>query len=62
MGCHPSYVFYSTDIFSSVSDPVFLGTMYEGLPIGLATCVLSLSTNIIATLLVGYKAWYVSES
>ncbi|KAM5535101.1 hypothetical protein V8D89_011187 [Ganoderma adspersum] len=31
--------------------------MFEGLPEGLAACVLSLSTNIFATLLVGYKAW-----
>ena len=36
--------------------------MYEGLPVGLATCVLSLSTNLLATVLVGYKAWYVSDS
>ena len=33
--------------------------MYQGIPIGIATSVLSLSTNILATLLVGYKAWYV---
>ena len=33
--------------------------MYQGVPIGIATSVLSLSTNILATLLVGYKAWYV---
>ncbi|PIL28050.1 hypothetical protein GSI_09802 [Ganoderma sinense ZZ0214-1] len=31
--------------------------MYEGLPVGIAACVLSLSTNTLATLLVGYKAW-----
>ncbi|KAI1781837.1 hypothetical protein LXA43DRAFT_597966, partial [Ganoderma leucocontextum] len=33
------------------------GPMYRGIPIGIATCVLSLSMNILATLLVGYKAW-----
>lgn len=35
------------------------GALFEGIPTGLATCVLSLSTNILATLLVAYKAWYV---
>lgn len=35
------------------------GTMFEGIPIGVATSVLSLSTNILATLLVAYKAWSV---
>lgn len=32
--------------------------MYQGVPVGISTCVLSLSTNLVATLLVGYKAWY----
>ena len=27
-------------------------------PIGLACAVLSLATNVIATALIGYKAWY----
>ncbi len=39
----------------------FPGTLFEGLPIGIAVCVLSLSTNILATLLVVYKAWYVLD-
>ena len=34
------------------------GSMYQGVPVGISTCVLSLSTNLVATLLVGYKAWY----
>lgn len=37
------------------------GTLFEGLPIGIATCVLSLTTNILATLLVAYKGWYVGQ-
>ena len=32
--------------------------MYLGVPVGLSVCVLSLSTNLFATLFVGYKAWY----
>ncbi|KAM5536427.1 hypothetical protein V8D89_009863 [Ganoderma adspersum] len=34
-----------------------VGTMFEGLPIGVAACALSLSTNVLATSLIGYKAW-----
>ncbi|KAM5536435.1 hypothetical protein V8D89_009871 [Ganoderma adspersum] len=34
-----------------------VGTMFEGLPIGVAACGLSLSTNVLATSLIGYKAW-----
>ena len=37
------------------------GTMFEGIRIGVATSVLSLSTNILATLLVAYKAWSVQK-
>ncbi|KAM5535325.1 hypothetical protein V8D89_011010, partial [Ganoderma adspersum] len=33
------------------------GSLFEGVPIGVATCVLSLSTNMLATLLVAYKSW-----
>ena len=33
------------------------GSLFEGLPIGTAACVLSLCTNLVATLLVAYKAW-----
>ena len=33
--------------------------MYQGVPIGISVCVLSFSTNLLATLFVGYKAWYV---
>lgn len=35
------------------------GFMYERIPAGLAASVLSLSTNLLATILVGYKAWCV---
>ncbi|PIL25996.1 hypothetical protein GSI_11750 [Ganoderma sinense ZZ0214-1] len=51
-GCHPSE--------SSEGDDtpfVFPGTLFEGLQIGVAACVLSLSTNLLATALVAYKAW-----
>ena len=34
------------------------GSMFEGTPLGIATCALSLGTNTFATLLVAYKAWY----
>ncbi|PIL28066.1 hypothetical protein GSI_09819 [Ganoderma sinense ZZ0214-1] len=34
-----------------------MGTVFEGVAIGLAACVLSLSTNALATLLVACKAW-----
>ncbi|PIL28060.1 hypothetical protein GSI_09812 [Ganoderma sinense ZZ0214-1] len=33
------------------------GAMYKGFSAGIAACVLSLSTNLLATLLVGWKAW-----
>lgn len=35
-----------------------IGELYSGSPLGIAVCVLSLSTNLLATLFVGYKAWY----
>ena len=35
------------------------GALFEDNPFGLATCVLSLTTNLVATLLIAYKAWYV---
>ena len=34
------------------------GTPYQSVPSGVVASVLSLSTNLWATLLVGYKAWY----
>ena len=40
------------------SSLVGIGSMYQGIPIGISVCVLSLTTNLLATLLVGYKAWY----
>lgn len=39
--------------------PGVLGTLLTGVPIGIATCALSLGTNVLATLLVAYKAWCV---
>ena len=35
------------------------GALYQGVPAGVAASVLSLSTNLWATLLVGHKAWYI---
>ena len=39
-----------------------LGTLYEGSSYGVAASLLSLCTNVFATLAVAYKAWYVSLS
>ena len=36
------------------------GFMYQGLSVGTAAAALSLATNLTATILTGYKAWYVS--
>ena len=50
---------YST-IPSSTFDSLFkfpVAMAYD--PVGLACAVLSLATNVIATTLIGYKAWYV---
>ncbi|KAM5529994.1 hypothetical protein V8D89_016339 [Ganoderma adspersum] len=33
------------------------GALFEDNPFGVATCVLSLTTNLVATLLIAYKAW-----
>ncbi|TBU54583.1 hypothetical protein BD310DRAFT_827659, partial [Dichomitus squalens] len=35
-----------------------IGSVYAGLTYGVAAFVLSFSTNLLATLLVGYRAWY----
>ena len=35
------------------------GMLYEGLSYGLAASILSLCTNVFATLAVAFKAWYV---
>lgn len=34
------------------------GTLFENNSFGLATCLLSLTTNLVATLLIAFKAWY----
>ncbi|KAI1795718.1 hypothetical protein LXA43DRAFT_1080150 [Ganoderma leucocontextum] len=52
--CRPSQPFVTADGPNSLNFP---GTLFEGLPLGIAACVLSLSTNLLATLLVAYKAW-----
>ena len=53
-GCHPS------DSSEAIDNPfIFPGTLFEGLKVGIAACILSLFTNLFATLLVAYKAWYV---
>ncbi len=59
-GCRPIGDQFDPLDISDFINPV--GTMFEGLPIGVAACALSLSTNVLATLLIGYKAWYVSIS
>ena len=61
LGCHPGGLSYSNGIFAPTSDPASLRTVYEGILVGVTSCVLSLSTNLVATLLVGYKAWYVVD-
>ena len=33
--------------------------MFQRVLISIVACVLSLSTNLLATILVAYKAWYV---
>ena len=51
-GCHPS------DSSEAIDNPfVFPGTLFEGLKVGIAACILSLCTNLFATALVAYKAW-----
>ena len=45
--------------WNGISFDAQLGTLYQGIASGVAASVLSLSTNLWATLLVGYKAWYV---
>ena len=52
-GCRAPYHVMPLNIYSFVP----LGTSFQGLPIGLAASVVSLSTNLLATILVGYKAW-----
>ncbi|KAI1786143.1 hypothetical protein LXA43DRAFT_1034827 [Ganoderma leucocontextum] len=52
-GCRSPYRVMPFNFYSFVP----LGTSFEGLPIGIAACVLSLGTNLLATLLVGCKAW-----
>ena len=36
-----------------------LGTMFEREPSGIGAYAMSLATNLLATLLVAYKAWFV---
>ena len=58
-GCHP--VFGAENLASNdVSFNTQFGTVYQGIPSAVAASVLSLSTNLWATFLVGYKAWYVA--
>ena len=59
-GCLPIQAELSPSDITSLINPV--GTMFEDLPIGVAACVLSLSTNVLATFLIAYKAWCVSSS
>ena len=56
-GCRP--VFSAEHLASNdVSFNTQFGTVYQGIPSAVVASVLSLSTNLWATLLVGYKAWY----
>ncbi|KAM5545963.1 hypothetical protein V8D89_000089 [Ganoderma adspersum] len=36
---------------------IMVGFMYQGFPVGITASILSLTTNLLATLLVAYKAW-----
>ena len=38
---------------------MMIGFMFEEVPGGIAACVLSYTTNLVAMLLVGFKAWCV---
>ena len=38
------------------------GSMYQGFSYGVAASVLSFSTNLLATVLVGFKAWCVAST
>ena len=42
--------------------PIIAGVTFTGFPVGTAASVLSLGTNVLATSLVGYKAWCVTTS
>ena len=56
LGCRSAFIPSQITYFGTA-----IGSMFEGLSVGLTACVLSLSTNILATLLVGYKAWYATN-
>ena len=56
LGCRSAFIPSQITYFGTA-----IGSTFEGLSVGLAACVLSLSTNLLATLLVGYKAWYVTN-
>ena len=50
---------YSSLSTSTVENIAALPVAMAYDPVGLACAVLSLATNVIATALIGYKAWYV---
>ncbi|PIL29565.1 hypothetical protein GSI_08201 [Ganoderma sinense ZZ0214-1] len=54
-GCRAPYRVAPLTIYSFV--PLGTSPGHAGLPLGIAACALSLATNLLATLLVAYKAW-----
>ena len=38
-----------------------VGALFEDNSFGVATCLLSLTANLVATLLIAFKAWYVTD-
>ena len=44
---------------SEAVQSMMIGFMFEEVPGGIAACVLSYTTNLVAMLLVGFKAWCV---
>ena len=55
-GCNSRYVMPSD---TEPGTLIWVGTMFQRVPIGIVACVFSLSTNLLATILIAYKTWYV---
>ena len=60
--CMPEASLFSiTSPFAPGSETLNIGSLFGGDPWGIAAAMLSVLTNIAATILIAYRAWYVSS-
>ena len=50
------------DLYLIYGNSINAGNMFVGNALGVITVFASLSTNVVATVLIAYRAWYVAQN